>query len=100
MSDFLPEGLEAAEILNPRNNEVVRTLTRLDNNRIGILAGDGSCVTVPDETPIRYQPWDGDRGSLLFESGMQTLKICTELDLIRPLGMTGTVTIHHPKGIL
>lgn len=98
MSDLLPEGLTVAEIINPFNRAVVRTITRMDNDKVHIRAGDGVEITVNGATEVRYEAWDLDRGSLIFDHDGTRLKLCTELDEIRPYGMVGTAKITHPKG--
>ena len=66
------------------SGEVVRTLTPNDDGSIHMLAGDGTELTIQAETPITYESWDMDRGSLIFAHPdySDKLKICTELDIL------------------
>lgn len=57
---------------------------RVEGDTCHIRAADGTMLTVPLSTPITYEPWVFDRGSMLFrvDGIVDALKICTEYDLI------------------
>ncbi|MCR9292045.1 MAG: hypothetical protein NXI32_04950 [bacterium] len=80
-SDLVQHG--PAVILNLFDKQIVRTLTKLEDGQVYLLAGDGTKMILEGDTPIRFQPWVMDRGSLLFEVGGHELKICTESDILR-----------------
>jgi hypothetical protein len=73
---------QRAEIICAVNNTVVRTL-RLVNDELYVFAADGDYVRVPDTTCGIYEPWFMDRGSILFQAPLGTVKLCTEFDRIR-----------------
>ena len=64
---------------------VVRTLHRRGANVVIESEGHPS-LTMPLATPLFYEPWCMDRGSILFEVEDEALggvaKICTELDIV------------------
>lgn len=80
----LLDGALDAEIVNPLGGNVVRVLHVLDEY-VSIDAG-GDKITVPLDTPLIYEPWFMDRGSILFDSNRGRLKLCTELDILRVAG--------------
>ena len=76
-------GYQSAEIINFVNpDNVVRRLKVIDNQvEIDAIT---ITLTVPIDTPITYEPWCFDRGSMLFSvPDFPQGKICTELDTIR-----------------
>lgn len=89
-------GQASAEIINLLNGKVVRTLYVHADDSVTINA-DGEVVAVPLDTPIVYEPWEFDRGSLLFTcEGFPNngAKIATELDLVRyPDGTTRSIEV-------
>ncbi len=81
----LMAGHHEAEIIDPVHAKVVRRLT-VNGDRVFINAMEPTIYSVPLDTPIGYQPWFCDRGSLLFplaELPDGRGKICTEYDTIR-----------------
>ena len=77
------DGHSAATIRCAYTNTVVR--------RIAVIGGiaeihcaDGTAIGVDLDTPIRYEAWFMDRGSLTFVSSElpQACKLCTEADLV------------------
>lgn len=92
----LMNGHPSAQIHCAMTGTLVRTLTKMVEQGIPmvhIVAGDGTELMVDMETPIHYEPWCFDRGSLDFNYQGQSLKICTELDTITfPNGDTFSVT--------
>lgn len=78
----LMAGELTATILSLTTNHVVRGLT-VKNEDIEVDAFTEK-VTVPLDTPIIYEPWFMDRGSLLFEApGFGKAKLATEFDTIK-----------------
>lgn len=95
----LMSGYEQAQIKCLIHGTTVRTLTK---KRLGaelqeaveIDSDDGHPLTVPIDIPICYEPWDFDRGNMLFHPESKSLastrtsdaviasKICTEGDVI------------------
>lgn len=63
----------------------VRTLTKQGDN-CHLIAGDGTELNIPLNTPVVYEPWVMDRGSLNFTLDNQPLKLCTELDVLKSSG--------------
>jgi hypothetical protein len=79
----LMHGHASAEIINPRNGQVVRRLTVRASGVVHVDAFSET-VDVDPDTAIVYEPWFMDRGSLLFNTGtLVDAKICTELDIIQ-----------------
>jgi len=81
------QGHGAAEIICPIRWEVVRRLTLLSDGRVGVDALTDS-VIVPLSTPITYEPWVFDRGSLMFAVPPEVVpggqaKLCTEADIVQ-----------------
>lgn len=74
-------GAPEAFVVNPLNGATVRHLTVIGDD-LHILAGSDEII-VPLDTPLIYEPWMFDRGSLLFDSDRGRLKFCTELDILR-----------------
>lgn len=77
----LMNGYESAIIRNLIDECPVRKLKVIDNQ----VEIDAITITlnVPIDTPITYEPWCFDRGSMLFSvPDFPTGKICTELDII------------------
>lgn len=73
-----------AEIRCLYSGQTVRRLTRGQGWTV-VDAMSGPVLIVPDSTPIAYEPWLMDRGSLLFRHGSmegQNLKLCGEGDSI------------------
>lgn len=60
----------------------VRTLT-LKGDNCHCLAGDGTELDIPLDTPVIHQPWVLDRGNMIFKHGHDQLKICGEADILR-----------------
>lgn len=80
----LLRGYVSAEILSFRNGTVVRRL--IVKGDVVTVDAITQAVDVPLTTPITYEPWFMDRGSMLFG---QYYKLCTETDTIRfPDGQT------------
>lgn len=78
----LMNGHNQAEIVNLIGDNVVRRL-KVQDNQVEIDAITIT-LTVPLDTPITYEPWCFDRGSMLFSvPEFPTAKICTELDIVR-----------------
>jgi hypothetical protein len=90
-NDFLGDH-ETSELRCPIKQEVIRRFRRMPNGDVELDALEEKIV-VPADTTVRYEPWDMDRGSLLFEDAKRgTLKACTELDiLVFPNGEEGAV---------
>ena len=61
--------------------DVVRTLTQVDPHHLRIQTGPDD-ITVSLDKPLGYEPWMMDRGSITFEHEGQTLKLCTEWDIL------------------
>ena len=78
----LMAGHETAEILCAVHGEVVRRL-RVAGGHVEVTPLEGPSITVPSWTPITYEPWFMDRGSMLFQAEGGQAKICTEGDLVR-----------------
>lgn len=68
----------------PLKGIVVRRLHFLTTGEVEIDACDGSPpLRFPISTPVRYEPWFMDRGSLLFPGpDGRDLKLCTEFDVL------------------
>lgn len=80
----LLNGNHRAEIVCPFKKKVVRKLATFFNDMVAIDGLEGPVALVSLDTPISYEPWFMDRGSLLFnDPKLGTLKLCTESDLIR-----------------
>ncbi len=80
----LMNGEKHATITCLIKNQVVRELT-VDGENVTINPGTGyPLLTIPLSTPILYEPWSMDRGSLVFEHPdfLPHAKICTEGDLL------------------
>ncbi len=81
----LMNGHKAAEILCGMRGIVVRRLVVCD----GTLEIDASGpwgreeFAAPLDTAISLRPWFMDRGDVLLTADGQTIKLCTECDLIR-----------------
>jgi hypothetical protein len=71
----------SCELKCPMRGTVVRKLTRLtDGIEIDYFSGK---VVVPAHTPLIFEPWVMDRGSMLFDlPDMPRAKFCTEFDVI------------------
>ena len=89
-------GYDSAEIICAMKGTVVRTLTKVTdgerpfNTTIHMACPNGDAVDVEPETPLVYEPWFMDRGSILFNG---SLKLCTELDRVRyPDGTEATIS--------
>lgn len=79
----LMAGHESAEIYCLYNKDLVRHL-KVVGERVEVMPMEGDPVSVLLDTPIVYEPWFMDRGSLLFSCReSKQAKICTEADLIR-----------------
>ena len=94
----LMQGYSYAEIINLLHGNVVRKLSVV-GNQVQVDALEPPILILPLNTPIIYEPWFMDRGSLLFNSPELPGrgKICTELDIIRfPDGIEATI---HPGNI-
>lgn len=63
------------------SGQTVRTLTVVGDN-CHLLAGDGTELDIPLDTPITYEPWTMDRGNMNFTLDGQPLKICGEADVL------------------
>lgn len=72
-------GHGKAEIVCAVTGNVVRTLTVKDG-MVHLACPNGDSIDVPEATPVVYQPWVFDRGSLIFGHG---LKLATEMDKVR-----------------
>src|SRR5208283_4071371 len=81
----LMNGEPYAEIIDLVGGTVVRRLSVAAGKvQIDCFAPPVVCVDL--NTPIIYEPWRMDRGSLLFSCAVfpdGTAKICTEFDVIR-----------------
>jgi len=94
----LMAGHERAEIYCLYKKGLVRRL-KVTGDQVEVIPLTGSPVMAKLSTPIMYEPWFMDRGSLLFEAapasphGMAMVaKICTEADVIRfPDGVEDSV---------
>jgi hypothetical protein len=83
--DFFLKGNTQVEIVCAVKGAVVRRLT-LDGSTVTIDPMQGPTVDIEVSTPITYEPWIFDRGSLLFDceiTAPEPAKLCTELDLVR-----------------
>lgn len=81
----LMNGNLYAEIRCAIHGTVVRRLSA-SGHTVTIDALEPPTLSVPASTPITYEAWMMDRGSMLFthaEMPGQKLKICTEADIIR-----------------
>lgn len=77
-------GFEKAEIKCLHTGKVVRKLEvpgGLAGGTVRIETTDPT-IEVALETPIKYEPWFMDRGSLVFTLNGRLLKIATEADII------------------
>lgn len=63
------------------SGETVRTLT-VEGDTCHLVAGDGTELDIPLDTPITFEPWVFDRGNMIFEHEGETLKICGEADIL------------------
>lgn len=72
------------KIRNLLNGEVVRKIEIADDFRIHMTAGDGTELDIEPRTPMWYEAWDMDRGSICFRhpSFALDLKAFTEGDLL------------------
>jgi len=86
IKDFL-YGQTHGEIRCLYKKVPVRWLT-LDGDGVIIQAADGANVRVSVTEPVLYEPWFGDRGSLLVNSEFGLIKLCTEGDVF-----------HFPDGV-
>jgi len=88
----LMAGYDYAEIVCRYKKTVVRKLTV--NGDMVNMDAITEAVEVPLDTPVEYEPWFMDRGSMLFraEGHDVPLKLCTEADEVRyPDGSEGWV---------
>lgn len=76
----LMNGRKSAEIVNPLKGNVVRRLTVVGDQLFIFASHEYPILHYPLATPVRYEEWFMDRGSLLFD---KEYKICTEMDTIR-----------------
>ncbi len=61
----------------------VRTLA-ITGDYCDLRAGDGTEVAIHIDTPLQYEQWFMDRGSVLVKScDAGVIKLCTEFDLLR-----------------
>lgn len=75
MSDVLGNH-NYVEILCPMKGTIARKLTRNgDSIHLDALT---EAIDIPAETPLAYEAWFMDRGSILFNGN---LKLCTEMDI-------------------
>ena len=72
-------GYDSAEVLCLYKGDVVRTLTAKDG-MVHMACPNGDSIDVSEDTPVVYEPWMLDRGSLVFNGN---LKLCTEGDHVR-----------------
>lgn len=78
----LMNGSEYAEIVCLYKGTVVRKLTVKGD--VVVLDALTQTVDVPIDTPISYSAFDPfDRGNMLFDIGLGTMKLCTEQDIVR-----------------
>lgn len=77
--DLMQHG--ACTIACLMSGQIVRTLTVVGDN-CHLVAGDGTELDIPLDTPVVYEPWMMDRGSMNFTLGNSALKLCTELDVL------------------
>ena len=83
-------GYASAEIVCAMKGTVVRTLTATGCGTVNVECPNGESVEVSINTPLAYEPWFMDRGSILFNG---SLKLCTELDRVRyPDGTEATIS--------
>ena len=76
----LMAGYKSAEIICPIKGKAMRKLT-VDGDTVHIEAGpDEKDVSI--DTPVSYDSWLFDRGSLIFGE-QNEMKLCTEGDRIR-----------------
>lgn len=81
---------ETLEIQNLYGGNVVRKIN-IEGNDVLIDAMDGNPIRLDKKTPVYYEPWLLDRGSIVFENtsddprvrGHDILKLATEYDPIR-----------------
>ena len=90
---------DTCEIVNLITGQVVRRLRRSGD----LITVDALSITVivAGDTRIIYEPWEMDRGSLLFDAPPFYLsaKLCTELDYVQyPDGSVADV-LPHPDEI-
>jgi hypothetical protein len=79
---------DTAEIVSPLQGNVVRKLRRIDGETVELDALAGPVLQLQALTPVEYQPWVFDRGSLLIEVPTDVVpdgkgKLCTESDVLR-----------------
>ena len=72
------------------SGQVVRTLT-VEGENCHLVAGDGTELDIPLDTPIAYEPWCMDRGSMIFTLDGRQLKVCTEADILTADGQQYSV---------
>jgi hypothetical protein len=94
----LMHGHNYAEITNIIHGNIVRKLTITEKNQVQIDALEPPILTIHLNTPIHYQPWFMDRGSLTFtHPDLPNAKICTEYDIITyPDGTQYEITPTQP----
>ena len=73
-------GHDRVEIVCLYKDEVVRTLDLVTDSTIRMECPNGESVDVEPDTPLTYEPWHMDRGSICFNGRM---KLCTEMDIAR-----------------
>ena len=83
-------GFNTVALIKNRHGEVVRLLRLTGNGDEIEVDALTEKITVSGKTPIEYEPWFMDRGSLLFPGRTwgERLKIATEGDTIEFLGET------------
>lgn len=71
-----------SKIRSLTDGKVVRTFKVLDGRHIHLTAGDGTEIVIERSTPLAYEPWCMDRGSICFRHPdfVCDLKCCTEMD--------------------
>jgi hypothetical protein len=93
----LLKGHECGQIHCLYTGLVVRHLSLNKHGNLVLKPGDGPTLVIPAATPLQYEPWEMDRGSLIFKHHDipgQPLKLCGEGDIIRY--EDGTEATIHP----
>lgn len=79
------KGHKSAEIVCAIRGGVVRRLVVCDSTLEIDMCGpsDREEFAAPLDTEITLRPWFMDRGDVMLKADGQTIKLCTEYDLIR-----------------
>jgi hypothetical protein len=81
----LLDGAASAEILCAFTGNVVRTLV-LIGDRVDLRCGDGTCVGLDPHEQLGHHAHFMDRGDVVIDSDVGTIKLCTVGDILRRPG--------------